>query len=264
MELKRDLLVFFQLLYRDFYVFSRRSIRYLINYTVIIPAVYSLGYGYFLPQIIFGSSANHQALVMFIGVSIFVMFPLAFAANIELMFDLQNDKFIEYQILHLSPSFVLFEKIIFSTFYIFFTLMLFFPMSMIFIYDVFSVAIISWSKMILVILLGSFMASAFFIGSFCYFKNTSQFNYYWKYVCYPMLQLGGFLTPWSVIYKASSFLGYFVFLNPIIYFTEGLRRAFIPNGDFFPFYICVLVLILFSVFFLIGSWIAFKKKLDHI
>lgn len=260
-----DLLkVLWQFLLRDFYIFSKRTFRYFVNYSLIMPAVYSIGYGYFLSRIVFGETETMKSLIMFLGVIVFVIFPLGYSLNTEFLFDLQTNKFIEYQILQINPSLVILEKIVFSTIATFIISSLFYPISSLFVYEIFKIASVSIPKFILIFFLGSLMTSAFFIASMCCFKNVSQSNYFWKYLCYPMIQLGGFLTPWSVIFKTSKFLGYLVYINPIIYFTEGIRSSMTHLNDLLPYTYSALSLLLFCIIFVVAALITFKMKVDHI
>ena len=78
------------------------------------------------------------------------------------------------------------------------------------------------------------------------------------------MTLGGFWAPLYIVQQSSTLLGYIVYLNPIIYLTEGLRRALLGDSAFLPVGVCVFALFGFSVLFTLLTFHFFKKKTDHI
>ena len=69
----------------------------------------------------------------------------------------------------------------------------------------------------------------------------------WMRVLFPLWFLGGFEFSWFALKKMTPNFAYFDLLNPYIYTTEGLRSAVFVPAEYISFWICVPVLILFTI-----------------
>jgi ABC-type multidrug transport system permease subunit len=113
------------------------------------------------------------------------------------------------------------------------------------------------------------LASSLFSGFFSLFiigitKSIMQIEDVWSGIIHPLFTLGGFNFTWKVMFKISPFLAYLNLCNPVMYMFEGMRGATLDPALSISFWICVGMLILFSLpMGYIGVYLL-KKRLDAI
>ncbi|MEX0940477.1 MAG: hypothetical protein WDZ41_03895 [Candidatus Babeliales bacterium] len=263
-QIKRNLYVFGWFLYRDFFIFSKNWHRVAINFGLFIPVSLTFCFGYILPNSNMINPSPEQITTFFVGSILWTLFPLAFVLNIDLLYDLEHDRFIDYQISILNPRLILIEKIFFSSLIAFVTSCLFYPVSRLLLGSYFYAAHFSWPALLMVLYMGSLFCAAFNIFVLSFIESTKKTGIFWMRINNPMISLGGLFIPWYVMKIFSPLLGYFILLNPLIYLTEGLRRAIIGDVVFLPIWLCVSMLFLFMIFFTLLAIYFFKKKIDHI
>ena len=81
---------------------------------------------------------------------------------------------------------------------------------------------------------------------------------------YPLWFLGGFQYSWQVLYDFSPLFAYVSLLNPVLYVMEGTRAAILGQEGSLNFWLCILMLIFFT---LLCGWHALKqlkRQLDYI
>ena len=259
-----SLLVFITFLRRDIHVYAERIKHYFINYGIIYPVIYTFCFGYILPHM---GGQGHTTLpvnVISAGLILFTLFPLAFQINLDLLLDFEHDRFIDYQIILLSPPLVLLEKILFSSGVVFLCNISFYPFVMFMMHDYFDFSIVAWDKMMIMLYLAALFCASFSLFLVCIMRDMTQIRFVWRRCNYPLIMLGGFLTPWKIMATFSPALGYLVLANPMLYITEGLRRTIIGSETFLSFPTCTLALCTFSLASTLGALYYFKKKMDHI
>jgi len=264
MDVKRNLLIFLQLLRRDFYVYSKIYKKYLLNYTFIYPSLVAFCFGYIWPNVGILKNDSATTTMVLLGTGLTATFSFAFQFNLGLLFDFKEDRFIDYQILLLRPRLIALERIFFTSIVTFVNVFPIFPMFRLLIGDYFDLSKICFYKFFIILYLGSFFCCAFNFWFTCYLKDPEKISNFWIRFNFPLIQFGGFLYPWYVISGASKFLGKIVLINPLIYITEGLRTAVLGGDKFFPFLLSFFVLIGYSIIFIFLGFYFFKKKTDHI
>lgn len=262
--MNRTFSIFLRLLWRDTYIYFKQKRNYLINYCLIYPATLSLTYGFVFPKTNFASGALPSTGVLLAGSITFIFIILPVALNLFLLFDFEGDRFIDYQMLLISPRLVILEKIIFSATFNFILLLPFFPIAKLLLRDNFDISNISVIKLLVILYLSSLTCCAYVVLSMCIMKSTYQLGNWWRRVNGPMFIFGGSWTPWIAIFNFSQILGYFVLINPIIYVTEGVRGAILGEGIYIPFLYCVIALIISTTLFISATFYFFKKRTDHI
>src|SRR5690349_11006224 len=120
--------IFLQFLWRDCYIFKKRVMPYIINYGIIYPLIYALCFGYFGPLVSWGGGYPERTTIAFIGCASLLIQILAFMVNIDLIFDLEGDRFVEYQVSILPPVLVLLTRLFFSTFFCTIFVLPFYPL----------------------------------------------------------------------------------------------------------------------------------------
>lgn len=256
--------VFLQFLYRDCAILFRRARSQLLNYGLLDPFLLSICFGYIIPWIVMKNPDKLLVGNMFIGNAIWTLFPLAVSLTIDLLFDLEEDRFVAYQISILKPRLLLLERVIFATGVSVIGILFFFPVAKIILQDSLSFAHASYSKMLCMFILGAAFSVTFSMGVQLIIRSTRSIENLWLRFYLPFLTFAGATASWKSHMDVSSFVGYLALCNPLMHFTEGLRSAILGQDLFLPFWITVIVLLgatLGCFAFLVHI---FKKRLDHV
>ncbi|MCL5875675.1 MAG: ABC transporter permease [Candidatus Dependentiae bacterium] len=256
--------IFFEFLRRDFYVYFKRINTYAINFIILYPLTYIISFAYIQAKSYFGAENTTQATIFFAGNVILLIMNLAFEFTILLLFDLENERTIDYRITLLNPRLILLEHIVFTTLFSFLLLAPFFPITVLILRSHFDSMHISWPLLFVILFLSCLCSAAYHMFIACSLKNSKQIVHFWMRCNLPLITFGGFLTPWYIMNQYSSVIGKVSLLNPFLYATEGIRQAIIGGDMFFPITYCVLVLIIFSCIFSFLACYLFKEKMDHI
>ena len=249
---------------RDYYVQCQHIYRYIINYALIQPLLWSLITGYLQANTYFGSSDIVQNTILFSGTIVVTIIIVTYTQAIELLFDFDGDCYVHYQITILSPILVLIERILFSSLMCFLMVAPFYPISKLILQNYIDTSNTNWLLVMAILYFASLCFSAYHTMAACILKSASSIDSLWKRFNAPMIDLGGMWIPWMVMYTFSPILGYLTYLNPLIYVSEGLKQAIVSGPQFFSIALCIPVLLLFTILFTIGAWHFFKKRTDCI
>lgn len=264
------LTIFLRFLQRDLYIQRKYLNIYLINFVIIQPLIFAFQFAYLQSKIFFGASATTpEALtristIMFVGNILFIIMPLTYRLAVPLLFDFEGQRFVSYQLLLLNPRAVLLERIASATLITFGIIVPFYPLIRFLFPAQLDTSNTSWSLVMLLLLLASLTCCSYHYFVTCFLKKASQVVRLWPRANIPLALLGGFVVPLGVILQASPTWGRLVFLNPLIYITEGLRRAFTGSDEFLSVEICIVALLGFSFVFTVLALHYFKKRVDHI
>lgn len=259
-----SLKVFMAFLWRDLYVSSRNISSYIINYVFIYPVVFSLETAYLQANTYFDAVNPQLCTMMFTGYILLIVMIFTYQRNIEILFDLENKRFIDYQITIMHPFLVLFERILFTALFTFVVSLPFYPVAKLILPEYIDVRHTSWPKVIVLLFLGSLCASAYHLLAACVVKKSSNIDSIWSRANIILIDFGGLWIPWLTIYTWSPLVGSLVYLNPLIYLSEGMKGAILGSNEFIGFKICVSMLCFFIVLFTGLCWIAFKRRIDCI
>lgn len=259
--------IFLQFLRRDAYILMRRTQNYFINYIFIYPALYTLAFGYLLPLTAMGGDQVELVTPMFAGSAILFLQIVGFVVNLEFVRDLENDKYINYQLSLLPSRLVILERIVFTSLFCFLLAVPYFPVAKLLVrtfapVDVFNTSNINICATAFCLFLGATLCTSLNIFAVCFLSSSRQLPKFWVRVFGPLVVLGGHIVPWVVMKKFSAILGYLVLLNPMLYVTEGLRQSIIGGQLFFPLIVSVTMLLLFITILVVLALHFFKKKVD--
>lgn len=260
----RTTAIFLQCLRRDVYVYKVRLKRYGINYLLILPALYIFAFAYIQPNVYFGPTHTNMGTMLFVGNVAMLMISMAFGMTAYIIYDLENDRFTDYQITILSPRLFIIEVILFAAIFSFCMLTPFFPLAKLVLQSAFDTSNTSWIKLMILLFVSSFFCASYMLFALLTLKNSSQIQRLWLRFNIPLVFLGGFWVPWYILSQYSPLFGYLTLANPFIYITEGLRSAIIGGDQFISFGICVSMLIILATACLFTTFYVFKKKVDHI
>lgn len=255
---------FLYFLWRDSHVQMRRGRHYILNNIFLYPVIQGLTFLYLQPSILFAERTVALNTMMFIGNILLLMMVLTYKMTIPLLFDLDQDRFIDYQISIMRPHLVLFERIIFTSFATWLLLAPIFPIVQFHFPLYFDTSGTSWWRVMLILYCGSLFCASYHTFMACWLNSPRDIRRLWIRYNQALFQLGGFAIPWYIISKASPMLGYITRLNPMMYITEGLRQAFLNDARFFPFWHCIAALLFATGCMTMLAWRVFKKRVDHV
>lgn len=255
---------FLYFLWRDWHVQAKHANRFMINQIILYPIIQGLTFLYLQPSILFGDRDPKINMMFFIGNILLVMMVTTYKLTITLLFDLDQDRFIDYQISTMRPHLVLLERVIFTSLFTFLLLAPIFPIVNLYFPTYFNTATTSWWRVMLVLYCGSLFCASYHNFMACWLNSPRDIRRLWIRYNQGLFLLGGFSVPWHIVNQASPALGYITRLNPMMYITEGLRQAFLNDARFFTYWHCIVMVLLASCGMIVLGWRVFKKKVDHI
>ncbi len=262
---KNQTLIFLRLMQRDWYQYKDRIFSYyLINYALIYPALYAFSFGYLQANLFFGNTDPLKGTILFVGNFLLVVIVLSFNLGLELLFDLEHDRTVDYQMTIINPRLIIIERILFTSLFTFFILLPYYPVAKLLLGSFFVTSALSIPKAIALLYVSSLMCAAYNHFVACVLPSADSIGIFWRRVNTPLFMLGGFWVPWYVLQKFSPWLGAVAMLNPFLYVTEGMRQAVLNNNLFLPFWHSFFMLLLFTAMFTGAALWKFKKRVDHI
>lgn len=249
---------------RDFYVYRHRIGGLALNYAVLYPVLYAFCFGYIMPAVSTLSGQPVSVPMMAGGLIIFTLLSIAMQINYDLLFDLEHDRYVEYQVLLLNPRLLMLQKALFASCMVFLCQLPFYPIVVALLHSYFDLAAISWASLIIMIYAGAFFCSIFSLWLICIMKDMSKLRFVWRRCNYPLIMTGGSLIPWSIMASFSPLLGYCVLGNPMLYISEAIRQSLIGSSIYIPYSICLIMISLFCIIGMLSLFYAFKRKIDHI
>ncbi len=259
---KHSFIIFLQFMRRDFFTKRSQLMNNAINYAFIYPIVFAIQSAYFQGHANFSDPNPTLNTILFAGNILVVTLLFTYKQNIELLFDLEGKRYVEYQITMLSPFLVILERIIFTGLYTFLIALPYYPMGKLLLGSYVSMNNTNWPQLFALLFAGSMCLSAYHLLAAVVLKRTADIGALWSRVNGALLALGGFWAPLWAIKKYSPFLGKLVLLNPCLYLTEGAKGAITGSSEYLPFGLCMSALFAFGSLFTILSWWQFKRRTD--
>ena len=254
--------IFTQFFRRDVYVHAQQWQKYLINYTLIYPVIFTFLTSYLQANTYFGEGNARMGTILATGNIVVMVMVFTFVQNIDLLFDLETTKYIDYQIIILNPLLVLIERAFFISVLCFVLVAPYYPIAKLFLPSYLDTSSTNWLNVMLIIYFGSLACSAYHLMATCILKSSNNITSLWKRFNSPMIDFGGMWIPWFILHKFSPLLGALAYLNPLMYFSDGMKQALVGGPEFFSIAVCVPMLFLFSVVFLTVAFFVFKKRVD--
>lgn len=259
---RHTLTVFLQFMRRDLFTKRKQLFDNLLNYSLFYPLIFAVQSGYFQGQANFSTPSPSLNTVLFAGNIVLVLLLFTYKQNIELLFDLEGKRFIEYQITMLNPFLVLLERVLFTGLYAFCIALPYYPMGKLILGSYVDMGHTNWPQLLALLFAGSMCLSAYHLLAAIVLKRTADIGALWSRINSALLVFGGFWVPLWAIEKYSYTLGKLVYLNPCIYLTEGAKGAITGSNAYLPFWLCLSMLFAFSGLFLALSWWKFKQRTD--
>ena len=261
-KIMHNIYIFIEFLRRDLYVYTRQLRDHIINYALIYPVLYIFCFAYLQTQIYFHGQTNIGATV-FAGTCLIPLVVMAFHLTFDLLFDLEKNRHIDFQMTVLAPHLIIIEQILFASLFTFFIMIPYFPLARIFAHSCINMNHVSWSSLYLILYCGSLCVASYHKLA-ATLLTVQKINMFWTRINHILLILGGFWIPLYTIRSFSPTLGLLLRLNPIVYLTEGLRQSIIGGSNFLPLSQCIAALLILSLIFTTLACHFFKKRVDHI
>lgn len=249
---------------RDCLVQWQKKNRYIIDYFLLYAPLYTLTYCILQPRIFFGPGNEVLGTTIFVGTLTLEILVQSMKCGIDVLLDLDKVRFIEYQLTLVNPRLFVLQKIAFATFFTFVITAPFYPIAKLIAGSALDISHVSWPLTYLVLLISSLFSASF--GFACLFiaRTLPRTANLWMRVYAPLIYLGGFWIPHTIMQKFSPVLGNLSLLNPVLYMTEALKTAFLGSSQFLPFSFCLLGLLGYTFIFTLIACYRFKRNVDHI
>lgn len=256
--------IFFQLLARDFFVFSKRIKSYGINYLIIYPLLCIITFGYIQPGVYFGPGNAKASIILLVGMFCINMLSFCYTLMSPFVFDLEAERFTDYQITILPPRWLLAELILFPGLLAAIISVPFFPLAYAILPSYFNELNTNWTALLLVVISASLYCSSYIMMALCMTKKATSIRQFWLRFNWPLVVIGGLWIPWHLLEIHMPWLAKIALLDPFTYFTEGIRSSLIGSPQFINHYWCIIALLVsFCIFSIVASYF-FKKKMDHV
>lgn len=257
--------VMIRFMQRDFLVFSRRFKDQIINLLCLYPICVAIN-GVVISCIFFDSGKE----LMFVATNMFAVAPmlplfvLTYHFMFELFYDLEGNRFINYQQILLSPVLIIIEKIVVGTIFSFIIIAPLYPISYFFIFRYYiATPQIHWWIAYLILFVASFCLCAYnLLAAIILRKET--LNIFWNRINHCLLMFGGFIVPSSLLIEWWKPMKFILICNPLHFFSESSRSSIVGGTDFFPYSQGILILFVLGLIFTMCAIHCFKKRIDHV
>jgi len=249
------------LILRDIFIFKANFLNNVID-IIIATSAQIIVFIYILPY--FGLQADFGTFMLggFVASSTFWQL---YSFSAPLIADISGERKVSYELMLPIPAWLVFFRMMLSFMVQTISTTIFIiPLGKIFLRDQFNLAHISIVKTAIMFIMGSLFVASFGIIIVSVVHHMSQISRVWTRFLSPLWMLGGYNFSWLSMYNMIPNIAYFALLNPMIYVHEGFRAALLGQTGFIEVWICVPILIIFSLLF---SWVGIckiKKRLDCI
>lgn len=183
----------------------------------------------------------------------------------NLVSDFENNDITSYYLTLPMPSYLVFiEKMVYYTINTSMMGLLVLPISKLLAWNTLDLSQLSIVKLLLMFMLANVFYAAFTIWVTSRTPGLEQIGSVWMRFVYPLWFLGGFQYSWQVLYDFSPTLAYVSLINPMIYVMEGARAAVLGQEGSLNFWMCLGMLLLFTILCAWHGLKQLKKRLDYI
>jgi ABC-2 type transport system permease protein len=250
-------------MWRDVYVYGKDIRTHAINYVFLYPLVLGICFAYLQKNIYFGADEIEKGTILFLGTITTPLLLLAFKAVIELLLDLEGNRFINYQLTIVPAPLIIIQRIFFASLYTFFLAVPYLPMVKLFLGNHLATGNALWPPFVCLMYASSLCCASYTMLAII-LLSVKTLGSFWIRVNWVLMNLGGFFVPLAVIQKSYPWIQCIAYANPLLYIMEGTRSAILGTNQFISVYWCIPILLLFSVAFTALSCRFFKKRVDHL
>jgi hypothetical protein len=260
MKLQHYVVIVKNLVWSDLTVFKQNIVSRIIDITIRV-VLSTIVAAYVMP--FFG--LTNFGLFQFGGLIAAVGLFELYGSVVEFVSDLEGDRVINYNLTLPIPSiFALISK---STYYfiVYTTLTcIMLPIGYVALWGQWELAQTCCYKLILAIVVQSIFYACYVLWAASLINTMAQLGKIWARFIFPMWFMGGFQFSWLSLYKAMPLIAYINAINPMIYITESIRVALLGQTGYVNFWLCLVVVLCFSLFCFAMGFRNLKKRLDFV
>lgn len=259
--LSNNVYIFLALLSRDFKLLRANILSMFID--CIAPLITQvLTFGYLFPLL---GMPTSMIAPIYLGSMLSLFLQLGFSAVMKIAFDLNHNRFIDYQITLPIDKRWLFASYIVN--HVIELILITLPLYTVGIlvlranFDITHASLLGVICMALLIFL--FFATFFYAIAFSFSLQWILENT-WPRILVPLWWISGGLVMWKLVYAWWPFLGYLMLLSPFTYIAEGLRSSLLGTEKFIAWPFCALALVIFIAFNIFALKRGIIKRLDPV
>ena len=252
--------IFIQLMRRDVRVLSREFVGDLIN-AVTWPASLAITFGYVLPSV--GMDQQYGSFLL-IGALASTFFYLSLGMGNELVGDFTSLRCIDFYFTLPASSyqFVLLQRVISFALHSVFVSLPLLPIGKLLLGSRMDLSQLSIVKLLLIQLAAGIFFGFFGLWLAAWIPTNRAFNSVWRRVYTPMQLLGCYWFSFATGFNVFAYVTCIALLNPLTYMCEGVRAAVMGQEGYLNFWLCLVVLIGYTVVFGWYAMCKLKQKLD--
>lgn len=243
MEIRTGL-TFFRMLKTDLIKYYRKTFwDDLVNKSIWIGSVLIIS-TYIWPHV---GMSEQFGLFMAIGSLVSCSFWDAWGVTAQFVSDLTGSREIDYYITLPIPSWVFFIKqMVFYTVRSMASSWIMIPLSKLILGARLDLWSISYYKFILIFIMTNIFCSTLSLLMTSLVKNMDTIDNVSVRFLFPMWFFGGSQFSWMTFYAAAPLFAYLNLCNPLVYAMEAMHVAFLGQEHYLPFWVCILMLCVFS------------------
>lgn len=260
-SLRRNFKIFIVLIRRDFKLLTSNLLSVLIDcFPVLVVQVITFGY-------LFPLMGMPQSMIApaYLGSMIILFLQLGFTLTMKIGFDLEYNRFIDYQMTFPISIPWLFAAYTVNTMVeIAVVTIPLFTVGIAILHAYFIFSAINWFVVALMYLLVLTFFSTFFLAIGYTFNITWIMDNIWARILTPLWWFSAGLMVWKKVYAWSHATAYLMLASPMTYIAEGIRSAFLDNDLFIPWYMCASIITLCIGINCVCFMYGMKKRLDPV
>ena len=128
----------------------------------------------------------------------------------------------------------------------------------------FSLPHINLFYFILIYLMSSLFFASFATWAVANSKGIERYSKIEMRLTGPLFFLCGWTASWSVMNTIMPLIGKLLLLTPWVYAYEGSRAALLGQEEYLPFWICIAMLLAYTLLCTLHGLYRFRKRLDCI
>jgi len=254
--------IFVQLLRRDFLIFRKVLPNKLIDTSILVLGNLII-FTYIFPMRQVGGEQFDFALFI-LGGSIFLFsFFDALAHTTVTVSDIEGDRTILHTLTLPIPSTLTFLQIATSwALHYGLATLIVLPLAKLTLLSRFDMSQVNWLKFALIYVTAYIFFGAFFLWLTSLIRRINSLAHIFIRVGNPMFMFGGYFFAWSQAEAIAPWFAKVILINPLLYAFEGMRAVIVGGGHFISLYVCISVLLTFSLVMGVDGICRLKRRLD--
>lgn len=237
------------MLAKDLYIVKKELPGTLID-VMVWPTVASIVFGYIMPKL--SSVGEGYGAFVLIGSIITIATVTALDTASQVVSDLETNRIIDFNLsLPINPRLVFVQKALFITLKCMLNTVPIFFWGKLVLGSKFDLSNLSLLKFSIFYPMINLFIGFFAIWIVSWVKSQKTFIHVWLRMYNPMMWFGGQMFSWKQASEHFGLISSLMLLNPITYCVEGLHAAVLGQEGFINFWVCFLMLIIFT--FVVGT-----------